>query len=102
MHDLRQSIDDNAKVKASSAYINEDPTEQHNYDQAVQHAQDLINEQQATLDTNVINQTTEGVNNSKQALQGVAKLQSEKIMLRHSLTNYLILMMLKTYGRCFN
>lgn len=78
MHDLRQSIDDNAKVKASSAYINEDPTEQHNYDQAVQHAQDLINEQQATLDTNVINQTTEGVNNSKQALQGVAKLQSEK------------------------
>jgi hypothetical protein len=41
MHDLRQSIDDNAKVKASSAYINEDPTEQHNYDQAVQHAQDI-------------------------------------------------------------
>ncbi|WP_431523207.1 DUF1542 domain-containing protein [Staphylococcus warneri] len=78
MHDLRQSIDDNAEVKASSAYINEDPTEQHNYDQAVQHAQDLINEQQATLDTNVINQKTEDVNNSKQALQGVAKLQSEK------------------------
>lgn len=78
MHDLRQSIDDNAEVKASSAYINEDPTEQHNYDQAVQHAQDLINEQHATLDTNVINQKTEDVNNSKQALQGVAKLQSEK------------------------
>ncbi|RAC82718.1 hypothetical protein DN503_31815, partial [Burkholderia multivorans] len=51
MHGLRQSIDDNAEVKASSAYINEDPTEQQNYDQAVQNAQDLINEQQATLDT---------------------------------------------------
>ena len=36
MHGLRQSIDDNAEVKASSAYINEDPTEQQNYDQAVQ------------------------------------------------------------------
>ncbi|WP_423156901.1 hyperosmolarity resistance protein Ebh [Staphylococcus warneri] len=78
MHGLRQSIDDNAEVKASSAYINEDPTEQQNYDQAVQNAQDLINEQQATLDTNVINQTTESVNNSKQALQGVTKLQNEK------------------------
>ena len=38
----------------------------------------MINEQQATLDTNVINQTTESVNNSKQALQGVTKLQNEK------------------------
>ncbi|WP_424842390.1 hyperosmolarity resistance protein Ebh [Staphylococcus pasteuri] len=78
MHGLRESIKDNATVKTNSIYINEDPTEQQNYDQAVQHAQDIINEQTATLDENTINQATEAVNNAKQSLHGDVKLQNDK------------------------
>ncbi|WP_422635972.1 hypothetical protein [Staphylococcus pasteuri] len=78
MHGLRESIQDNATVKTNSIYINEDPTEQQNYDQAVQHAQDIINEQTATLNENTINQATEAVNNAKQSLHGDLKLQNDK------------------------
>ncbi|WP_415918579.1 DUF1542 domain-containing protein [Staphylococcus warneri] len=78
MHGLRQSIQDNAAVKADSIYVNEDPTEQQNYDQAVQNANAIINEQQATLDPNIINTATNSVNQSKQALHGDVKLQNDK------------------------
>ncbi len=50
MHGLRQSIQDNAATKANSKYINEDQPEQQNYDQAVQAANECLNEQTATLD----------------------------------------------------
>lgn len=47
MHGLRESIQDNAATKANSKYINEDQPEQpeqQNYDQAVQAANNIINE----------------------------------------------------------
>lgn len=47
MHGLRESIQDNATTKANSKYINEDQPdqpEQQNYDQAVQAANNIINE----------------------------------------------------------
>ncbi len=47
MHGLRESIQDNAATKANSKYINEDQSEQQNYDQAVQAANNIINEQTA-------------------------------------------------------
>ncbi|MEZ1341305.1 hyperosmolarity resistance protein Ebh, partial [Staphylococcus aureus] len=78
MHALRQSIQDNAATKANSKYINEDQPEQQNYDQAVQAANNIINEQTATLDNNAINQVAATVNTTKAALHGDVKLQNDK------------------------
>ncbi|MBV5148939.1 GA module-containing protein, partial [Staphylococcus aureus] len=78
MHGLRQSIQDNAATKANSKYINEDQPEQQNYDQAVQAANNIINEQTATLDNNAINQAAATVNTTKAALHGDVKLQNDK------------------------
>lgn len=78
MHGLRESIKDNAATKANSVYINEDQPEQQRYDQAVQAAKDIINEQTATLDNNAINQAASTVNTSKAALHGDVKLQNDK------------------------
>ena len=78
MHGLRQSIQDNAATKANSKYINEDQPEQQNYDQAVQAASNIINEQTATLDNNAINQAAATVNTTKAALHGDVKLQNDK------------------------
>ncbi len=78
MHGLRQSIQDNAATKANSKYINEDQPEQQNYDQAVQAANNIINEQAATLDNNAINQAAATVNTTKAALHGDVKLQNDK------------------------
>lgn len=49
MHGLRESIQDNAATKANSKYINEDQPEQQNYDQAVQAANNIINEQNSNI-----------------------------------------------------
>lgn len=78
MHGLRESIQDNAATKANSVYINEDQSEQQRYDQAVQAAKDIINEQTATLDNNAINQAASTVNTSKATLHGDVKLQNDK------------------------
>ncbi|HHW9763332.1 TPA: hyperosmolarity resistance protein Ebh [Staphylococcus aureus] len=78
MHGLRQSIQDNAATKANSKYINEDQPEQQNYEQAVQAANNIINEQTATLDNNAINQAATTVNTTKAALHGDVKLQNDK------------------------
>ncbi|KEK65607.1 GA module family protein [Staphylococcus aureus 1101-2 2011] len=78
MHGLRQSIQDNAATKANSKYINEDQPEQQNYDQAVKAANNIINEQTATLDNNAINQAATTVNTTKAALHGDVKLQNDK------------------------
>nr|WP_237268978.1 DUF1542 domain-containing protein [Staphylococcus aureus] len=78
MHGLRQSIQDNAATKANSKYINENQPEQQNYDQAVQAANNIINEQTATLDNNAINQAAATVNTTKAALHGDVKLQNDK------------------------
>ncbi len=78
MHGLRESIQDNAATKANSKYINEDQSEQQNYDQAVQAANNIINEQTATLDNNAINQAATTVNTTKAALHGDVKLQNDK------------------------
>lgn len=78
MHGLRESIQDNAATKANSKYINEDQPEQQNYDQAVQAANSIINEQTATLDNNAINQAATTVNTTKAALHGDVKLQNDK------------------------
>ncbi|SCS34254.1 cell wall associated fibronectin-binding protein [Staphylococcus aureus] len=78
MHGLRESISDNAATKANSKYINEDQPEQQNYDQAVQAANNIINEQTATLDNNAINQAATTVNTTKAALHGDVKLQNDK------------------------
>ncbi len=78
MYGLRESIQDNAATKANSKYINEDQPEQQNYDQAVQAANSIINEQTATLDNNAIKQAATTVNTTKAALHGDVKLQNDK------------------------
>ncbi|MEJ3492533.1 DUF1542 domain-containing protein, partial [Staphylococcus aureus] len=78
MHGLRESVSDNAATKANSKYFNEDQPEQQSYDQAVQAANNIINEQTATLDNNAINQAATTVNTTKAALHGDVKLQNDK------------------------
>ncbi|MCT6706666.1 FIVAR domain-containing protein, partial [Staphylococcus aureus] len=78
MHGLRQRIQDKAATKANSKYINEDQPEQQNYDQAVQSANNIINEHNATLDNNAINHVSATVNSTIAALNGVVKLQNDK------------------------
>lgn len=78
MHGLRESIKDKADVKNSSKYINEDQPEQQAYDNAVNNAQQVVDETQATLDTNTINNLTNAVTQSKSNLHGDVKLQQDK------------------------
>ncbi|HDA3471535.1 TPA: hyperosmolarity resistance protein Ebh [Staphylococcus aureus] len=78
MSNLQSGINDEAATKANSKYINEDQPEQQNYDQAVQAANNIINEQTATLDNNAINQAAATVNTTKAALHGDVKLQNDK------------------------
>ncbi len=87
MHGLRESISDNAATKANSKYINEDQPEQQNYDQAVQAANNIINEQTATLDNNAINQAATTVNTTKAALHGDQKLAQDKQRATETLNN---------------
>ena len=49
MHGLRESIKDKSDIKNSSKYINEDQPEKQAYDSAVNNAQKVIDESQATL-----------------------------------------------------
>ena len=78
MHGLRESIKDKAEIKNSSKYINEDQPEQQAYDNAVNNAQQVVDETQATLDTNTINNLTNAVTQSKSNLHGDVKLQQDK------------------------
>lgn len=103
MHGLRQSIQDNAATKANSKYINEDQPEQQNYDQAVQAANNIINEQTATLDNNAINQAAATVNTTKAALHGDVKLQNDKDHAKQTVSQLAHLNNAqKTYGRYVN
>lgn len=78
MHGLRESIKDKTDVKNSSKYINEDQPEQQAYDNAVNNAQQVIDETQATLDKNTINNLTNAVTQAKSNLHGDVKLQQDK------------------------
>ena len=78
MHGLRESIKDKNDTKNSSKYINEDHDEQQPYDNAVNNAQQLIDESQATLNPDTINQLANAVTQAKSNLHGDTKLQHAK------------------------
>ncbi|WP_422124956.1 DUF1542 domain-containing protein [Staphylococcus caprae] len=78
MHGLRESIRDQVDTKNNSKYINEDPTQQQAYDNAINDAQQVIDETQATLDPSTINNLTNEVMHAKSDLHGDTKLQQEK------------------------
>lgn len=78
MQGLRESIRDKNDTKNSSKYINEDHNEQQAYDNAINNAQQLIDESQATLNPDTINHLTTGVTQAKSNLHGDTKLQHDK------------------------
>ena len=65
MHTLRQNITDNANVPTQSNYINAEPDKQQAYTDAINTAKGIIDEKQATLDPNIINQSTSYYNYQK-------------------------------------
>ena len=78
MQGLRESIRDKNDTKNSSKYINEDQNEQQAYDNAINNAQQLIDETQATLSSDTINQLANAVTQAKSNLHGDTKLQHDK------------------------
>ncbi|MDU1576789.1 MAG: hyperosmolarity resistance protein Emb, partial [Staphylococcus epidermidis] len=75
---LRKSIKDKNDTKNSSKYINEDHDQQQAYDNAVNNAQHVIDETQATLSSDTINQLANAVTQAKSNLHGDTKLQHDK------------------------
>ena len=78
MQGLRESIRDKNDTKNSSKDINEDHNEQQAYDNAINNAQQLIDESQATLNPDTINHLNTGVTQAKSNLHGDTKLQHDK------------------------
>lgn len=78
MLSLRKSIKDKNDTKNSSKYINEDHDQQQAYDNAVNNAQHVIDETQATLSSDTINQLANAVTQAKSNLHGDTKLQHDK------------------------
>ena len=79
MKALRDSIQNVEEVKRGSNYVNEDQTEQRNYDNAVTSAQGAINNNSnPVLDKNTIEGLTQTVHNTKDALHGANKLSRDQ------------------------
>ncbi|WP_422635971.1 DUF1542 domain-containing protein [Staphylococcus pasteuri] len=88
MENLKESIKDQAQTEASSKFINEDPAQKDAYTQAVQHAQELIDQtSNPTLDITKVDQLTQAVNNAKDNLHGDQKLEQAKQRALESLNN---------------
>ena len=78
MKALRDSIQNVEEVKRGSN-VNEDQTEQRNYDNAVTSAQGAINNNSnPVLDKNTIEGLTQTVHNTKDALHGANKLSRDQ------------------------
>ena len=59
MQALKESVKDHQQVETSSQFTNEDPKQKDDYNQAVQHALDIINQAtNPTLDQSQIEQAT--------------------------------------------
>ncbi|MBA9875250.1 hypothetical protein D7S79_37720, partial [Ralstonia insidiosa] len=78
MHTLRQNISDNESVTNESNYINAEPEKQHAFTEALNNAKEIVNEQQATLDVNSINQKAQAILTTKNALDGEEQLRRAK------------------------
>ncbi|MDU6030277.1 MAG: hypothetical protein E6Y89_11710, partial [Staphylococcus epidermidis] len=78
MHTLRQNISDNESVTNESKYINAEPEKQHTFTEALNNAKEIVNEQQATLDANLINQKAQAILTTKNALDGEDQLRRAK------------------------
>ena len=76
MQALRNSVNDVNNVKTGSNYINEDNGPKEAYNQAVTHAQTLINAQSnPEMSRDVVNQKTQAVDTAHQNLNGQQKLE---------------------------
>ena len=78
MHGLRESINDKSEIKNNSKYINEDQPEKQAYDNAVNNAQQVIDETTATINPETVNNLTNAVTQAKSNLHGDTKLQQDK------------------------
>ncbi|MCU7258292.1 hypothetical protein NYR20_32210, partial [Pseudomonas aeruginosa] len=79
MQALKESVKDHQQVETSSQFTNEDPKQKDDYNQAVQHALDIINQAtNPTLDQSQIEQATQAVINAKDQLHGEQKLAQDK------------------------
>ncbi len=88
MENLKESIKDQAQTEASSKFINEDSAQKDAYTQAVQHAQELIDQtSNPTLNITQVDQLTQAVNNAKDNLHGDQKLEQAKQRALESLNN---------------
>ena len=79
MANLQQSVANKEDVKQGEDYIDAEQQKQLNYNDAVTNAETIINEtSQPTLDVNTINQATNNVNQTKDALDGEERLDQAK------------------------
>ncbi len=79
MANLQQSIANKEDVKQGEDYIDAEQQKQLNYNDAVTNAETIINEtSQPTLDVNTINQATNNVTQTKDALDGEERLDQAK------------------------
>ena len=79
MKKLRDSIADANDIKQTSNYINEAPSIQNAYDNAVDHAQQIINQtSNPTMDPLVIERDTSNVQTTKNNLHGERVLNDDK------------------------
>ncbi|GJF43965.1 hypothetical protein SA19061_10550 [Staphylococcus argenteus] len=79
MNALKESIKDQPQTETSSKFINEDQAQKDAYNQAVQHAKDLINKTtDPTLAKSLIDQATQAVTDAKNNLHGDQKLARDQ------------------------
>ena len=79
MKALRDSIQNTNQVKQGSNYINEDPTQQRDYNIAVNNAESTINNNtHPVLDKAEIEQLTHTVNNTENALHGIQNSKDQQ------------------------
>lgn len=90
MTSLKQSIADNVELLSKSEYANADPDKQTAYNQAVEHAMQIIQQtepQNANLNPTEINNATGNVNNTKTDLNGVQRLAEAKEQAKNTIEN---------------
>ena len=88
MKAMRDSIMNQEQIRKNSNYTNEDLAQQNAYNHAVDKINNIIGEDNATMDPQIIKQATQDINTAINGLNGDQKLQDAKTDAKQQITNF--------------
>lgn len=88
MKAMRDSIMNQEQIRKNSNYTNEDLAQQNAYNHAVDNINNIIGEDNATMDPQIIKQATQDINTAINGLNGDQKLQDAKTDAKQQITNF--------------